>query len=65
MNGKMISVNVKTIDSDSVVVDVLSVNNCAPQQLNSILSLCKPGMKVEIEFVEVDIPNGMRPQVNN
>ena len=58
----MISVNVKTIDSDSVVIDVLSVVNCAPQQLNSILSLCKPGMKVEIEFVELDIPHAMRSQ---
>ena len=60
---KQISINVKTFDADGVVIDVLSVLNCPPQQLSSILSLAKPGMKVEINFVEVDfVPNGMQKE---
>lgn len=63
--NKMISVNVVTLDSDGVKVPYLSVDNCPPQLLNSILSLCKAGMVVEVHFDEIDIPNGMRPQAND
>lgn len=57
---KQIAINVKTFDSDNEVIEVLSISNCAPQQLSSVLSLCKPGMRIEINFVEVDFaPNGM------
>lgn len=61
----MISVNVVTKDVDGEKIPYLSIDNCPPAQLNSILSLCHPGMVVEISFVEMDLPNGMRSQVNN
>lgn len=48
-------IDVKTSTSAGTVIDVLSVNKCSAQQLNSILTLVPSGTVVTIEISEVDI----------
>lgn len=63
MNAKVITCNVSTF-VDGEKIDYLSVDNCPPQLLNSILSLCKTGYQVQIDFVELD-PDGMRSETSD
>lgn len=65
MEKTMIVVNVTTANEKGEHVDALCIKNCAPQQLNSVLSLCKKDYSVLIEFSEVDIPNVMRPNTQD
>lgn len=48
----MVQISISVFDQKNVKVEALCKSPCHPQLLNSILSLCDPGFRVEILFEE-------------
>ena len=52
----MLQISISVFDQNNEKVDALSKSPCHPQLLNSILSLCEPGFRVEILFEDSQVP---------